>query len=363
MKNKAIKSLGFLTVASLISTSALAQVTVSGYVEAGFLTGNNTGLARASSQGIGGETVVTITGKGNLTNGWTYMAYQNLDSDDAGNGRNASTENNPMSTRAIELSPNKDYKLFYTYDGVYGGEIARTAVPTVTERVADLTGSSGLSEFIDVTSGGHAFGFEVLNAGPAGRLSFAYNPNLDAIAQSSSDRTANATLQTAPIAAASGYSVGYSVTPGPVRVALGITKIDQQHNASAKDATSKTLGVTYTASQFAIGAQRTKNDGTKANLVVASNIEDTIDTVAASFKASKEVTLGVTYSEMERTGTAITKGPDLKVYQAVLAYNLGPVVASIAYEDAENAPTFGTNQATTKGQDAQTTKIKVKANF
>jgi hypothetical protein len=61
MKNKAIKSLGFLTVASLISTSALAQVTVSGYVEAGFLTGNNTGGRTASSSGMGGESVVTIT--------------------------------------------------------------------------------------------------------------------------------------------------------------------------------------------------------------------------------------------------------------------------------------------------------------
>jgi hypothetical protein len=362
MKNKAIKSLGFLTVASLISTSALAQVTVSGYVEAGFLTGNNTGGRTASSQGVGGESVVTITGKGNLTNGWTYMAYQNLDSDEAGNGRNAANAS-PMTTRAIEISPNKDIKLFYTFDGVYGGEIARTAVPTVTERVGDMTGASGISEFIDVTSGGHAFGFEVLNAGPAGRLSFAYNPNLGSNVQSSSDRIQSGTLQTTETAAGSGYSVGYSVTPGPVRIALAMTKLDQQHNAAAKDATSKTLGVTYTGSEFAIGAQRTKNDGTKAALLTTANIEDTVDTVAASFKANKEITLGLSYSEMERTGVAITKGPDLKVAQAVIAYNLGPVVASIAYEDAKNSPALGTNLATTSGQDSQTTKIKVKANF
>jgi hypothetical protein len=362
MKNKAIKSLGFLTVASLISTSALAQVTVSGYVEAGFLTGNNTGTARPSSQGAGGESVVTITGKGNLTNGWTYMAYQNLDSDEAGNGRNTAN-NSPMTTRAIELSPNKDFKLFYTYDGVYGGEIARTAVPTVTERVGDMTGASGISEFIDVTTGGHAFGFDVLNVGPAGRLSVAYNPNLDSNVQSSSDRVSSATLQTLGTSAASGYSIGYTVTPGPVKVALGLTKIDQQHNVTAKDATSKTLGVTYTGSGFAIGAQRTANNGTKAALLAAANIEDTIDTVAASFAANKELTLGVSYSEMERKGAAIVKGPDQKVYQAVIAYNLGPVVASIAYEDSKNGPALGTNQPTTSGQDAQTAKIKVKANF
>jgi hypothetical protein len=362
MKNKAIKSLGFLTVASLISTSALAQVTVSGYVEAGFLTGNNTGGRTANSQGIGGESVVTITGKGNLTNGWTYTAFQNLDSDEAGNGRNTANAS-PMTTRAINLSPNKDITLFYTFDGVYGGEIARTAVPTVTERVGDMTGASGISEFIDVTSGGHAFGFDVLNVGPAGRLSVAYNPNLSSNVQSSSDRISSGTLQTASASAASGYSIGYSVTPGPIKVALGYTKLDQQHAATAVDTTSKTLGVTYTGSGYAIGAQRTLNNGTKAAIVAADNIEDSIDTVAASFAANKEITLGASYSKMERKRVSTATGPDLKVMQAVIAYNLGPVVASISYEDAKNAPAFGTDQPTTSGVDATTTKIKVKANF
>jgi len=363
MKNKAIKSLGVLTIASLISTSALAQVTVSGYVEAGFLNGNSTGSRLlASSQGFGGESVVTITGKGNLTNGWTYMAYQTLDSDEAGNGRNTANAS-PMTTRAIEISPNKDIKLFYTFDGVYGGEIARTAVPTVTERVADMTGATGLAEFIDVTSGGHAVGFEVLNLGTNGRLSIAYNPNLDGNVQSSSDRLQSGTLQTVETNASSGYSIGYSVQPGPVKVALGYTRIDQMQNATAQDATSKTLGVTYIGSDFAIGAQRTKNDGTKAALLQNANVNDTVDTIAGTFAANKEITLGATYTRMERKGVAITSGPDLKVMQAVVAYNLGPVVASIAYEDAKNEPSAGTGTATASGADSQITKIKVKANF
>ena len=363
MKNKAIKSLGILTVASLISTSALAQVTVSGYVEAGFLNGNSVGSRLlTSSQGVGGESVVTITGKGNLTNGWTYMAYQTLDSDESGNGRSVANAS-PMTTRAIEISPNKDFKLFYTFDGVYGGEIARTAVPTVTDRTADQTGATGLTEFIDVTSGGHAFGFDILNVGPNGRLSVAYNPNLDANVQSSSDRLQSGSLQTVETNASSGYSIGYSVQPGPVKVALGYTRIDQMQNATAQDATSKTLGVTYIGSDFAIGAQRTKNEGTKAALLQNANISDTVDTVAASFAANKEITLGATYSKMERKGVAITAGPDLKVMQAVIAYNLGPVVASILYEDAKNEPSTGTNTATASGADSQITKIKVKANF
>jgi hypothetical protein len=355
MKNKAIKSLGFLTVATLISTSALAQVTVSGYVEAGFMTGNTAGtLGHANSKNLGGETVITIAGKGKLANGWDYSAYQSIDSDDSTDGRATITASTPLTTRAIVLSPNSTLSLFYTFDGVYGGEIARTAVPVVTERVLDLTGSTTITEFIDVTGGSHAIGFDLNNVGPNGKLSVAYNPNLDTRPNTSSDRLGVAKI-------ASGYSVGYSVSPGPVTIRAGVTKIDQTQDATAKDADSKTLGVTFTQAPFAIGAQRTKNDGTKNSLAIASNFKDEVDTIAASYAATKEITVGATYSTMERTGAAVTtKGPDLKVTQLIVAYNLGPVVVSGAYEDAKNKATA---TGTVSGVDASTAKIKVKANF
>jgi hypothetical protein len=362
MKNKAIKSIGVLALASLMTTTAFSQVTISGYTEVGFLTGGTNGtLAAQNNKGLGNETVITIAGKGTMTNGWTYSAYQNFDSDDDKNGRNTANVS-PMTTRALEISPSKDFKFFYTYDGVYGGEIARTSVPTVTDRVADQTGNSGLSEFIDVTSGTHAIGVEALNLGPAGRLSVAYAANLDSMPQASSDRSYSATGQINYVAPASGYSIGYTVTPGPIKIAAGLTKIDQKQAANAQDATSKTLGIQYIDSAYAIGAQRTKNDGLKAALTTPATFSDQVDTFAASFAVNKEITLGATYSKMERSGTAITtQGPDLKVYQAVVAYNLGPVVASIMYEDAKDRPI--SNGATTSGLDATTTKIKVKANF
>jgi hypothetical protein len=261
-----------------------------------------------------------------------------------------------MSTRAIVISPMKDFSLFYTFDGVYGGEIARTAVPTVTERVADLIGTTTISEFIDVTSGHHAVGFDVNEVGPKGRFSVAYAPNLDTRPQSSSDRT-SAVSNTA-----SGYSMGYSVSPGPITIRAGVTKIDQKQSADAKDATSKTLGVTFTQAPFAIGAQRTKNDSVKIARTTANSFDDQVDTIAASFAATKELTVGATYSTMERSGAAIAAtGPDLKVTQLVVAYNLGPVVVSGAIEDAKNKAQA--NAATLSGLDSQTAKIKVKANF
>jgi len=361
--------LGAIAASSLMITSAFSQVTISGYMEAGFLTGSHDGstLQRARGKGLGAETVITVAGKGKMSNGWEYNIFQNLDSDDSTNGLSAANVH-PLSTRFIGLNPGADYTLWYTYDGVYGGEIARTAIPVLTERPADITGDATLSEFIDVTSGGHALGFDVRNLGPNARLSVAYNPMLDSLSYQSSDRTNVGTGQSGQTATdASGYSIGYVVAPGPVRVALGYTKINHQQATNAQDAKSKTGGLTFTQAPFAVGIQRTTNDGLKVGSTTAQQVKDTVDSASVTYAMSKEMSVGLIYSEMERTGVAIAKVADTEVIQAVVAYNLGPVVVSLAYEKTDNAinrASSGASQlAAIAGNDSTLTKVKVKANF
>ena len=65
---------------------------------------------------------------------------------------------------------------------------------------------------------------------------------------------------------------------------------------------------------------------------------------------------------MEREVPGSVTGPDTKVIQLVAAYNLGPVVASISYEDATDK-NQGANAVSISGTDSTLTKIKVKANF
>ena len=78
-----VKTIGVLSVASLMSTSAFSQISVSGYAEVGFMTGSTNGTrSTASGKTLGGESVITVAGKGSLNNGWTYSAYQNIDSDE-----------------------------------------------------------------------------------------------------------------------------------------------------------------------------------------------------------------------------------------------------------------------------------------
>ena len=363
--NKTLKKILVASAAaSMLTTSAFSQLKLSGYGEAGLITGSMKGrLNDVSSKGVGQEFVLLAENTGKTAMG-DYRVFLNIDTDEARNGMNlVSPHGNAFGARGIELMPTKETMLFYTYEGVYGGEIARTAVPVVTERVGDLFGTG--AEFIDVTSGSHAYGFEFRPTGH--RISVAYSPTLNNGTSSSSDRLngAASTIAVGGVAnTASGYSVGYRGALGPITAAIGYTSIDQKI-ATNQDVNSKTAGLTYTQAPFAIGVQRTANEGTKASIATATaGVKRTIDNVAVSFAASKQVTLGATYSEIEERHNVLTKGPDTKIIQGVVAYNLGPVVLSVAHERADNKSGGNAGPtATISGLDHSLTKVKVKANF
>ena len=349
MKNTKLKLVAVTAAAALLSTTAYSQVTVSGYLETSFITGsqsanNNTGATKA----LGTENQIKFSIKGKTSNGWDYSGYQTLETDETTSG---------FIDRMIEIKPSADVALFYSYDAVKGSEIARTLTPYVTERHTDVTGLSSINDVIDVTSGGHVVGFDILNVGPAGQLSYAYNPNLDSGSQSGSDRVAN----NAATNSRSGWSVGYKVTPVTgLTIGAGLTKIDNKVSTSYEDATAKTLGFTYASAPFAIGYQRVLNEGTKAG--ATATIEDKIDILSATFAASKEVSLGLGYMKNTRTKDGVEAADDTKSKLAAIAYNLGPVVLSINYEqDTDTASNV--SSAPVNGRDFTTTKAKIRVNY
>jgi len=366
--NKKIKQgLAVALAIPMLTTSALSQLKFSGYGEAGLITGSTKGAnGLATTKSLGQEFAILAENTGKTALG-DYRVFLTIDSDEATNGRDITPAyGNPFGARGIELRPSAQTMLYYTYEGVYGGEIARTTIPVVTERPVDLTGHSGLAELLDVTSGSHAIGFEFRPTGH--RISLAYSPNLDLGPNASSDRTLSGSGQDTPNRGigntASGYSVGYRGSFGPLTIGAGYTTIDQKQSTTAQDADSKTLGLIYTQAPFAIGVQRTKNEGTKSPTVTTSNKERTVDTVAGTFAASKEVTVGLMYSKMDTmSANQANTGPETKVLQAAVAYNLGPVVLSLAHEKAENRADASAATQTTSGLDNSLTKVKIKANF
>ena len=273
-----------------------------------------------------------------------YEAFQELESD----------ETFAFHQRYIGISPSNDVTLFYSFDSQKGSEIAGRITPFVTERNADITGQSGIPEYIDITSGQNFVGFDVMNIGPAGQLSFAFNPNMAGTSNSGSDRLLPATKTQ------QGYSVGYRVTPvAGLTIGAGLTKIDADRS-DFQDANAKTLGFSYASAPFAIGAQRINQEGLKTSQ--AATQKDEIDIISATYAASKEITVGGSYAKNERTVAGVKAADETKSYNVAVAYNLGPVVASLNYENSYDTPASGT-VAPTNGRDVSITKLKVRANF
>jgi hypothetical protein len=299
----------------------------------------------ASTRSIGNESVIRLAGAGKMPNGQTASLYVQVDSDDAG----------IIHERGFDIGIANGVNFVYGFDRAFGSEIARTLTPFATNRIKDVTGTSGTQDFQDVTSGEHAIGVNFTDLiGKGSSVSVAYAPNMDATTGTSSDGLINTNGQ-------SGYGFGAKISPiAGLTIGGGYTKADSK-NGLNQDLTSKTLGFTYAQGPFAVGLQRVKTDGQKAAVASTANSQEEIDILSATYAATKEITLGYARSEMERTRN--TKSTvDAEVNTFSIAYNLGPVVVSLDHERAENIAT-ATTANNVSGNDTNLTKAKVRVAF
>jgi hypothetical protein len=352
MTNKKIIGL-FASTALFASLSSVAnsQVTISGYVEASYMFGNSktvSGVAGINqTKQLGNETLIRVASKGKLTNGMDYNIFQEFESDEA------ATQN--MHARGIEITPMAGINVGYSFDQVKGSEIARTATPYVTSRHTDVTGLTGITEPLDVTSSEHSVYLDIVNKlGASSQLSFAYAPNLDSASNNGSDRFVTATNSN------SGYAIGYKITPiAGLTASVGLTRVDQ-NTANHQDVEMKTAGFTYANGPFAIGAQRYNQEGLKTSQ--AATHEDETTLISATFAATKALSFGVGLAEQERTLAGVKGTVDTKSKLFSIGYNLGPVALSYDFEQNENVPVSGT-VAATSGRDVDTHKVRVRAAF
>ena len=348
MKN-ITKLLTATALSSLISTAALAQLAITGYVEASFITGDSTGVA-PTSKVLGNESSVQFRTKGKMSNGMGYEAYQEFQSD-----------HNTSNERQITISVNPTLDLFYGFETVQGIETIRSIIPFATNRLTDVTNASGVTDVIDNTSGEHFVGFN-LKAGP-GTFSLAYNPNGDATATQSSDATSvNATSGQITNASYSGLSAGYraQVTPN-ILIGVGMLRGDAKNLTNAQDPRSRQAGIRFSAGDFAVGVQQHRNEGVAA-APQAALVEDEVTQVSATYNLTKELTAGIAYAEQERKLAGVKQAVDTEVTVVSIGYNLGPVVASIDYERAEDKPASRTT-APVRGSDSDLVKLRIRANF
>jgi hypothetical protein len=343
-------TLGLVAASALLTTTAFSQITVSGYNETSIFSGDTKGApAVAATNSIGNETVVRVAGTGKLTNGMSASFFTEIDSDET------ATSNGSFGQRGLDINLTPNVSFQYGFDRVMGSEVARTLTPFATTRIFDTTGTQATMDFQDVTSGEHSVGFNINNAlGAGSQLAVSYSPNMDAVSTASSDRLVNTSGQ-------SGYGAAIKVVPiAGLTIGAGYTKSDSV-NPLNQDLTAKTLGFTYAKAPFAIGAQAIRMEGQKASALESANSEDDLNVYSGTYAITKELTLGLAYSTLDRTRT--TKSlVDAKVTTLSLAYNLGPVVISADREQAENAATAVTSN-NVSGNDTNINKIKVRVAF
>ena len=352
---KKCKTIGLVLASALLTTSAFSQITVSGSNETSVFFGGETkqnaatsGNAVGSTSSIGNETIIRVAGTAKLPNGQNATMYMTVDSDQTVGNDGAIAE------RGFDIGIAPGISFVYGFDRVLGGEISRSITPLVTTRPSDTGGSNvATADLIDVSSTEHAVGFNFTDLVGKGTISAVYNPNLGSKGDTSSDALVGTNNQ-------SGYSIGARLAPvAGLTVGAGYTKIDSKVNAN-KDLTSKVAGLAYAQAPFAIGIQRTVTEGEKAPVTTVS--KDTTDLISASYAATKEITLGYSYAEMERTRLGVKSAVDGEVQTFSLAYNLGPAVVSYDHQRSENSSAASTTDLVA-GNDVTINKIKVRVAF
>lgn len=349
-KSKIISLLASTALVASVSSAVNAQVTISGSFEVGYLIGDAKlpagGASLAAPKTLSNETNLRIASKGKMTNGMEYNVFQDIDS------KAAATY---FATRELNVTVAKGIVVGYSHDSVKGSEIARNVAPAATKRALDITGKTGIPEIFDVTSSENFLFVDFDNIlGGVSKLSVAAAPNLSQTNDTNSDRFG------AEGNGESGYAVGYTLSPiSGLTIGLGYTKRDHR-NPAFEDPRSVTAGIRFSTPQFAIGAQKYKNEGQATGQAAA--VRDDVVLLGATFNATKDLTFGLSVSEMERSLAGVKSSSDTKATALSVGYSLGPVVLSADVESAENIPAAA-NSAPVNARDLTTYKLQVKANF
>lgn len=361
MKIKHIALAGLLSSTMMISNSANAQLTITGYTEANYVTGSSKGALNsafaplaggwdasstaatsvAPSAHMGNETQIRFTTTHTIPGGLKAQAMAEL-------RRSAQV----WEEREVRLGAADDsWVVFAGSDFQRGIETVRTINPTVNNRVTDIIGATtGLSDVIDSSSANNYFGFALPKLGP-GHLSFSHMPNsLDTRAHGTDEGSSAVTGN----AGESRTSIGYAATIGPVTVGVGALKGENRASVAAKnDSEAFTIGARYVTGPFAIGFQF--HDQEVATSVAAETSQKQ-RTLSATYALTKEVSVGYAKTKAEQTNAGVKLAGEVDQDLIQAAYNFGPAVIQADYISVDDAQYVA-------GTEMKAAKIKLKVNF
>ena len=345
---------------ALLTTSAIAQTSVTGNMTVGLRSTAETGAAGATStaskRGMLAETQINVQSKGKLNNGMDYAAGFALEFD-----ANETTSSTGAHARSI-ANENTFIDLIsggttFSFSIDHMNDFDRSMAPKVGEH-GGSTGASGGSTtatmiLVDPINTATAYGVNVRQAFPGvGQLTLGYNPTATC---SSTDAAGCGGSDTAVVEGNEGsaYSALLELSNLGIKgVAAEVGYMSQQKkigstSSPSRDAQFITAGISYTDGPFSIGYNRKEFEDGKATLETKKQND-----VGLSYTVGN-ISYGAYYQKVD--SNLATKVDE--TYKALaVGYNLGPVAAMVNV--AKHSDLGGTS-----GADMDSVTLKLRTSF
>ena len=318
MKNKLLLTTAIAS-GMMISSAALAEVKVSGDVEATYksVSYDVAGEKVNGGGGLGMETNIAISYKGALENGLNVSAGSIIEDG------TADSEYLTIGGEVVSFTIGQDVGNHLTstvvphisdQDGtLYAQESATT--PNMFRRIALVSNQQGTAthEPLHVS----------LDAKVAeGTATFRYTPSMNSGRASDSGVVDSG---------ASAIEILYAGSLGVegLKVQVGTARQTPQDDsvATTDDEVLNKYGASYNFGQVSVGAQRQSYDSG-----AASNPDTTQDTFAAVFAANDQIRIGARYTKVDKDGLTA----DEKMKTLEIGYNLGGLGIELAIGQMEN---------------------------
>lgn len=357
MKNKLLLSSALIS-GLMVGGSAIAQTTISGDLAIAFKSQSYDLSGGASSKrGFGRESQVNVANKGKLANGMNYAAGFSLEFD--GNARSSITGAQSLTqTEAasisnenlyidVELTPGTTITVGVDHIQNITREVPQ--VLSILDHVATGLGSNAVN-----TVGANPkenFGIGLVQVIPGTGLTASYNYTPNGGDYGSTDQAADAATNDRN----SAYEYGVVGTNTFGVKGLGIAafknKEDKASSAETSGKEGKMYQASYAAQGFTAGYSIHKQNRTSSTATADQELK--MQTIALTYAASKDVTLGLTQMKAD---LAAAGAVDETIRAVQVGYNLGPVALIVSASKAKDI-------ANTTGNDAKELGIRLSTKF
>jgi len=343
--------------ASLITTGAIAQTTITGEIRVSYKTNSmEKGVGNITTPntqyGFGAEQQINVQTKGKLNvGGLDYAAGFSIEND----GEQQSTLFNE--NMYIDLTnASSGTTISFSRDHIQRSDSDFSATNLVGFNQAELSAKGGITNHTNTAAGsyflstigagpGQSMGAAILQKTPIGTFSYLYVPNNGSSVASSASVLGTPALGNSEYVnenTTGAYEAGFLGDFGVKGLQVHYFQNKNSDFVTASNTVSaegKNYGIKYNFGDFTVAANKKihQAETTARNSAAASVGDLTEKAFAAAYAVNKDLSVGLLYAKADRDnstvlGTAVQNAAGTQKLKAInIGYNLGPVALSAAY--------------------------------